>query len=154
MTLSDAAGKPPTTGWARMVPEILVEDLDSSMRFWHDLLGFQVAYQRSDERFVYLERRDGAQIMLCQRYGDWETGPLELPFGRGVMFQVYVDDVDAVHLEVVAHDWPVHTGLREVWRQHGDREGSQREFFLLDPDGYLVMVAQRIGERPLPAGGI
>jgi catechol 2,3-dioxygenase-like lactoylglutathione lyase family enzyme len=147
--MSDAAGAPPRTGWARLAPEILVQSLEESMVFWHDVLGFEVAYQRSAERFVYLEHLDGAQIMLCQRHGDWETGPLERPFGRGVMFQVYVDDVDAVHRSVVASAWPVHTGPREVWRQHGDREGSQREFFLVDPDGYLVMIAQNLAERPL-----
>jgi hypothetical protein len=27
--------------------------------------------------------------------------------------------------------------------------GGQREFLVQDLDGYLVMVAQRIGERPL-----
>ncbi len=31
----------------------------------------------------------------------------------------------------------------------GDRMGGQQEFLVQDPDGYLVMVAQRIGERPL-----
>ncbi len=148
--MNDATGAPPRTGWARMVPEILVESLDGSMKFWRDLLGFEIAYQRSGERFVYLEHPDGAQIMLCERSGEWETGPLERPFGRGVMFQVYVDDVDAVHRSVVASAWPVHAGPREVWRQHGDREGSQREFLLLDLDGYLVMIAQKLSERPLP----
>jgi hypothetical protein len=39
--------------------------------------------------------------------------------------------------------------LRDVWRRIGDRKGGQREIFLQDPDGYLVMVAQDLGERPL-----
>jgi hypothetical protein len=39
--------------------------------------------------------------------------------------------------------------LRDVWRRIGDRIGGQREIFLQDPDGYLVMVAQDLGERPL-----
>ena len=44
-----------------------------------------------------------------------------------------------------------YVALREKWRDWGDREGGQREFLVQDPDGYLVMVAQRLGERPLPA---
>jgi len=132
-----------------MAPEILVEDIQASLLFWRDLLGFEIAYQRPEDKFAYLERPDDAQIMLCQRSGDWETGPLERPFGRGVMFQVYVDDVDLLLASVSSHGWPIYVGLREVWRRHGDREGGQREFFLLDPDGYLVMIAQNIGERPL-----
>jgi hypothetical protein len=36
-----------------------------------------------------------------------------------------------------------------VWREVGDRQAGQREIFVLDPDGYLVMVADDLGERPL-----
>jgi hypothetical protein len=35
-----------------MVPEQHVTDLATSLRFWRDILGFAVAYQRSAERFV------------------------------------------------------------------------------------------------------
>lgn len=147
--MNDWEGAPPRSGWAGLAPEILVEDIAVSMGFWCDVLGFSVAYRRSAECFAYLERSDGAQIMLCQRYGEWETGPLERPFGRGVMFQIHVTDVDAAHRSVVARAWPVNVAPREVWRQYGDREGCQREFFLTDPDGYLVMIVQKLGERPL-----
>jgi len=140
-------GCPPRTGFAKLVPELLVSDLDVSLPFWGDRLGFGVAYQRASERFVYLERPEGAQIMLHQRCGAWETGPLELPFGRGLMLQVYVDDLGKVLNSL--GDWPVHTGPREVWRRHGDREGGAREVFVQDPDGYLVMIAQTLGNRPL-----
>ncbi len=34
-------------------------------------------------------------------------------------------------------------------RRAGDQETGQREFFLQDPDGYLIMVAQNLGERPI-----
>jgi hypothetical protein len=35
-----------------------------------------------------------------------------------------------------------------VWREVGDRQAGQREIFVLDPDGYLVMIAHHLGERP------
>jgi len=66
-----------------------------------------------------------------------------------VMFQVYVETLDTVLAQITAWGWPVHTALREVWRRHGDREGGQREVFVQDPNGYLVMVAQSLGERRL-----
>jgi len=134
---------------ARLVPELLVEDIAISLPFWRDRLGFAIAYQRPAERFVYLEHPDGAQIMLCQRNGRWETAALERPLGRGVMFQVYVDDIDAVSASLTASGTTLYAGPREVWRRYGDREGGQREIFVQDPDGYLVMIAQNIGERPL-----
>ncbi|MBI1261511.1 MAG: VOC family protein [Rhizobiales bacterium] len=133
------------------MPELLVRDLSRSLAFWRDILGFVIAYQRPEEFFVYLERAEGSQIMLCQMQGQWETAPLEPPFGRGAMFQLYVQDFDDLLARVTSSGWPLHHELREVWRRHGDRMGGQREFFVQDPDGYLLMIAQKIGERPLSA---
>lgn len=91
MTLNEGDGGPPKTGWAKLVAELLVSDIGMSAAFWQGLLGFRTAYQRPEERFVYLERPEGAQVMLCQRNGRWETGTLDRPYGRGVMFQVYIN---------------------------------------------------------------
>ena len=142
-------GQPPKGGFSGLVPELLVEDIDVSLRFWMDALGFTIAYQRPEAGFAFIERPEGAQIMLCQRHGGWETGPLEPPFGRGVMFQVYVTSVDTVEKQLSALAIPLHAGPREVWRQWGNREGGMREIFVLDPNGYLIMVAEKLGERPL-----
>ena len=62
-------GSPPMTGWAKLVPELLVSDIAASTAFWCDRLGFAIAYQRPEQLFVYFERPEGAQLMLCQRSG-------------------------------------------------------------------------------------
>ncbi len=155
MTQADPAGDvtdygaPPKSGWARLVCELLVEDLAISRRFWEDVLGFEVAYQRPEQGFVYLERPDGAQIMLCGRSGKWETGPFERPYGRGVMFQIYVDRLEDISAALARASHPLFAGPREVWRRWGDREGGKPEIVVQDPDGYLVMLAEDLGERPL-----
>jgi catechol 2,3-dioxygenase-like lactoylglutathione lyase family enzyme len=146
-------GAPPRSGWAKLVCELLVDDLTVSRAFWEGVLGFEVAYQRPEQAFVYLERADGAQIMLCRRSGNWETAPLERPYGRGVMFQVYVDDLHDIVAALTRTGCGLYAGPREVWRRWGDREGGKREIVVQDPDGYLVMLAQDLGERPLPTGG-
>jgi catechol 2,3-dioxygenase-like lactoylglutathione lyase family enzyme len=146
-------GAPPRSGWARLVCELLVEDLAVSRAFWEGVLGFEVAYQRPEQAFVYLERPDGAQIMLCRRSGAWETAPLERPFGRGVMFQVYVDGLQDILDALTRNGCALYAGPREVWRRWGDREGGKREIVVQDPDGYLVMLAQDLGERPPAALG-
>jgi hypothetical protein len=87
--------------------------------------------------------------MLCQRDGSFETGAMEIPFGRGAMFQVYLTGVDAIAAAFAAGGRVPFMPMREVWRRTGDRESGQREFFVQDPDGYLVMIAENIGERPL-----
>jgi hypothetical protein len=39
-------GAPPKMGWARLVCELLVEDLAVSRAFWQGTLGFEVAGER------------------------------------------------------------------------------------------------------------
>ena len=147
--LREASG-PPKSGWAKLAPELLVSDIAVSLGFWKGILGFEIAYQRPEQKFVYLEHPEGHQVMLCERHGGWETGPLERPFGRGAMFQFYFERLEPALAAVSARGWPVYHELREVWRRAGDQETGQREFFLQDPDGYLIMVAQNLGERPIP----
>lgn len=145
--MTEEPGGPPRSGWAKMVPELHVTDIGASLSFWRDLLRFAIAYERPDEKFVYLEHADGAQIMLCQRNGRFETGAMAHPLGQGVMFQVYMTSVEPVLAALAAQNWPIYLGPCEVWRQVGAREQGQREVFVQDPDGYLVMVAADLGWR-------
>ncbi|MBT3536128.1 MAG: VOC family protein [Rhodospirillaceae bacterium] len=149
-------GKPPSAGWQALVCELHVEDLAASRAFWCDILGFRIAFDRPAERFLYLERllADGrdAQVMLCQRNGRWETGPMIAPLGQGMMFQIEVDDLASIQRALADENWPIHTPLRDVWRRTGDRESGQRELFVQDPDGYLLMLNENLGERPLASG--
>jgi catechol 2,3-dioxygenase-like lactoylglutathione lyase family enzyme len=146
---NEEAGAPPRSGWARMIVELHVNDLGVSRSFWQDILDFGTAFERPEERFAYLEHPEGHQIMLCQRHGRFETGPLNLPLGQGAMFQIYLENMQPVLSALEARSWPIYLGPREVWRRTGDRESGQREVFVQDPDGYLLMVAQDIGERPI-----
>ena len=142
-------GRPPEGGFAKLVPELLVENIREALRFWREALGFEIAYQRPGQGFAYLERPDGAQIMLCERAGVWETASLERPYGRGVMFQIHVASVENVIERLGRMGIPLYAARREVWRRYGDREGGRIEVVVQDPDGYLVMVAEHIGERPI-----
>ncbi len=146
--MTDLSGGPPRSGWPRLMVELLVQDFTASLVFWRDILGFGIAYQRPEQKFAYLEHPNGAQIMICQRSGDRETGALAFPFGRGVMLQVYVDRLDPVVAAIDGAHWPVHTPLRETWRRVGDRESGSLEIIVQDPDGYLIMLAEEIGMRP------
>ncbi|MBV9483720.1 MAG: hypothetical protein JO249_23645 [Acidobacteria bacterium] len=62
-------GRLPRSGWAHMVVELHVNDLKASRSFWQDVLAFDTAFERPDEKFVYLEHPEGHQIMLYQRHG-------------------------------------------------------------------------------------
>src|SRR5262245_33990089 len=139
---------PPPRHWAKIIPELIVFDYEQTLPFWRDILGFVVQFDRPSDRLAMLEHPDGAQVMFFERDGGWETGPFERPLGRGVVIQVFVADVDAVATRVVAAGLSFFVAPFEKWRDWGDRLGGQREFLVLDPNGYLVKVAQHLGERP------
>ena len=142
-------GHPPAP-WAALIAEFMVSDYDRTLAFWTGPMGFVPAFIRPAQRLACLTRAEGAQIMFYERDGDWETGPMQAPYGRGAVTQIFVGNVDAVADAVRAAGFAFYVDLREKWRDWGDRLGGQREFLLQDPDGYLIMVAQRIGERPIP----
>ncbi|WEG07570.1 hypothetical protein PU630_09885 [Microbacterium horticulturae] len=80
-----------------LVPELLVSEIGASVDFWCGLCGFEIAYERPEERFAYIVR-DGAHVMLEERGvgRNWLTGDLRQPFGRGNNFQIGVAEVDSI----------------------------------------------------------
>lgn len=142
-------GQPPSTGWAAMVCELYVQDIVVSLEFWCEILGFTIAYQRPEERFVYLERRDGAQVMLYQP-NEKPTARSAVNFEPKAMLQIFVGSLSPIILAVEKYEWPLLREPEDVWRRWGDRMGGKREIRLSDPDGNLVLVAENIGERPVP----
>ena len=135
--------------WARLVPELLVADIDKSLRFWRDVCGFTVLFDRPDEGFAYLDL-DGAQIMLDEigQTRDWMTGPLEPPLGRGVNFQVSVPAIEPILAALARADWPLFMEPEQKWYRTGEVETGVHQFLVQDPDGYLVRFSAFIGERP------
>ncbi|MFY1893215.1 bleomycin resistance protein [Achromobacter xylosoxidans] len=134
---------------ARMVPELLVADLPRSLAFWMDHCGFQIAYRREAEGFVYLDL-DGAQFMLEEVRGDdnWITAALEAPRGRGVNFEIKVSAIEPLLERLARARWPLYREPEERWYRSDAVEVGGRQFLVQDPDGYLLRFSARIGERP------
>ncbi|KMO37924.1 bleomycin resistance protein [Methylobacterium aquaticum] len=135
---------------AKLVPELVVADLATSLRFWVDLIGFRIAYDRPENGFAYLDR-DGAQVMLDQYNPSarhWLTGPMERPLGRGINLQIEVAAVEPVLERLDAAGWPLFMTVEDAWYRAGPIEVGQRQFLVQDPDGYLLRLGARLGERP------
>ena len=137
--------------WARLVPELLVTNIESSLHFWHDLCGFSVAFDRLYEGFTYLDL-DGAQVMLEERgrNRNWITGLMEVPFGRGINFQISVRTIDPIVAGLAASDWPLFMEPEEKWYKTGSIETGVRQFLVQDPDGYLIRFSAGLGKRKAP----
>jgi catechol 2,3-dioxygenase-like lactoylglutathione lyase family enzyme len=135
----------------RLVPELICSDLDRSLPFYRDLLGFRVLYARLEERFVFLER-DGAELMLEQSLHHdrlWPKAELVKPFGRGVNFEIQVSNVDHLHAAVTGAGLECFLPLEERWYRRDDMEIGVCQFAVQDPDGYLIRLSQSLGDRPI-----
>jgi len=135
---------------SNLVPELMVTDIKKSLHFWTSLIGFQIAYERPEVGFAYLDQ-NGVQIMLEQydpAEGQWVTGALNAPFGRGINFQITVDVVEPILQRLTDVEWPLFRPCADVWYRADAVEVGQREFLVQDPDGYLVRLVESLGERP------
>ena len=146
---------------AGLVPELDVRDLEVAVGFYVDLLGFRVVFRRHEERFAYLVRDDVA-LMVQEAAGPgrrFRTAPLEVPFGRGINFQLAVADVDAVYERFRSAGWEALVTLEDRWYRvdveapggrwvaAGPMEAGNRQFVVADPDGYLWRPYQDLGTR-------
>ena len=143
----------PATMRPLLVPELHCCDLDRSLAFYVDLLGFRILYARPEDRFAYLDR-NGAELML-QEYAPGARmlaeAPFEQPYGRGINFQVHVEDVGTLHAKVLNAGLEISLPLEEAWYRRDDIELGCRQFIVQDPDGYLIRLQTDIGTRPVGA---
>ncbi|MGL4634387.1 MAG: bleomycin resistance protein [Beijerinckiaceae bacterium] len=135
----------------KLIPELDVARLDRSLAFYVDLIGFSIRYQRPEERFAYLALND-IHLMLEEAAGPgrrFHSAPLEYPFGRGVNFQIEVENVDLIHGRLLAAGFEMLIPLEEKWYRRDETEVGNRQFVVADPDGYLLRFFSDIGERPI-----
>jgi len=133
----------------KLVPELMVTDLEASLDFWVVCLGFEVAYQRPEDGFAYLDL-NGAQVMLEKVNPDarqWLTAPLSKPFGRGINLQIDVIAVAPIVQKLGQAGYALYRDCSDTWYRASDVEIGQREFIVQDPDGYLIRLVERLGER-------
>ena len=126
-----------------LVPELTVTDYEASRRFWCDLVGFSLRYERPEEGFGYLVLGN-AHLMLDQidRGRTWATGPLDLPLGRGINLEVQTEELDSAWHRMAEAGWPIFVEPEEKWYRAGDIEIGVRQFLVQDPDGYLLRLQQ------------
>jgi catechol 2,3-dioxygenase-like lactoylglutathione lyase family enzyme len=136
----------PKDGFADLVPELSVSNIQDSLLFWCGLLGFEIAYDRPAARFAFLVR-EGLQIMLCERNGRWEQDEMERPFGRGINLQMAVAHHAPLLAALAEAAWPLYEPPSDAWYRVGDYEHGQREFLVQDPDGYLLRFIEELGIR-------
>ena len=121
--------RPTTTA---ISPFFIVSNVDRTIAFYRDRLGFETTFQEPDRNpFFAIIRRDGAQILLKS---DGDVAPLPNPKRHPSMRWdafVYAPDPDALAAEFVDHGVAFSAPLAET-------HDGLRGFELTDPDGYVL----------------
>lgn len=109
-------------------PILLVADVQRSLRFYRDLIGFEVTYTFPDEgepAFVSLDI-EGGKLAI----GNAADKPVET---ASATIWLYTDDVDAAVAELREAGVP-------VVAEPEDQPWGERVAAVSDPDGYVVYI--------------
>ncbi|MBW9169957.1 bleomycin resistance protein [Clostridium estertheticum] len=129
-----------------LIPELSVLDIKRSLDFYLNILFFKLEYQRKTDKFALISLND-SQIMIEEINGFWESGILEYPFGRGINFQIAVENIDELYENIKKQKYKIKVEIKENWYKANNTLIGQKEFLIMDPDGYLLRFAQNLGER-------
>ncbi len=133
--------------WNPMVPELIVTEINTSLKFYVDVIGFGIKFERVNPGFAYLDL-EGAQLMLEELTEEsWTVDEMHKPFGRGINFQIEVKDVHVLYEKLKSLNVSIFRDLKEEWYETGDLLSGQKEFLIQDPDGYLLRFSQYLGEK-------
>ena len=117
---------------------LLCADVPASVRFYTDVLGFEVVDRMDDVGATgFASLRNGkAMVMLAS--------PTYIPRAPQVdgrypqaAYYFYVEDADALRRSVVDACWPA--------SECADRFYGLREFAVVDPEGHVLLFGQDIG---------
>jgi hypothetical protein len=126
----ESAPSPPEQRVSRLIPFVHVEDVERSIGFYYQL-GFIVAsiYKYRGTPVWAELQSEGAELMVSA------DGDSIDPARQGVLFYLYSSDLAALRQQLLA------SGV-DVGEIEGGGPGPKQEMRLIDPDGYVLMVAQ------------
>ena len=120
--------------------ELFVDDLDASLAFYTNVLGFRVEHAAPD----YAAVRNGAALFGLGLARGLPAGhhfsqqALQQQKGVGAEIVLEVADVDGLYRLVLASGHQVASPLQ-------DRPWGARDFRIIDPDGYYLRITSRAG---------
>jgi len=124
----------------QLQPLLTVQDIQRSIEFYRDRLGFSIKGQAENEGKVFWcsMERDGVTIMLQQE--EDEDGPAE-GRGRGVSLYFLCEDADAIYAELLSRGLKLNTPAVAYY--------GMKQVLVPEPDGYILCF-----ESPVKGAGI
>ena len=132
----------------KLIPELSVSNLNESLKFYVNSIGFKIEYQRPENKFVFISYQ-GTQFMLqeLEENEKWSIGELKHPYVNGVNFQIEVSNVEKIHDALKTSGYKIAFDIEENWYRQDNKLLGNKEFLIQDPDGYLLRFSEDLGEK-------
>lgn len=125
----------------RLTPNLVVRDIERSIRFYCDVLDFELDKHVPEQApFVFASVRGGGiEVFFNQLETVLEEYPAfkGVPIGGTLTLYLVMQGVDELHNEVQQRGIPVLMPLETKFY-------GVREFAIADPDGYVLTLAERV----------
>ena len=138
---SQTQKKESTMKFNKITPNLMVADMEKSLKFYRDVLGFTVSQTVPEKPpfiFAWMKRGD-AELFLNQHMPP-QPGQPDLYAGKqiGGTLSMYIalEGIEDLHKTVESN------GVKIVIPLHKEFYGM-KEFAVHDPDGYLLIFAER-----------
>lgn len=128
-------------------PLITVHDVPASSLWYQKVLGLQSGHGGTDYEQLLFDGRMVMQIHRWEAHAHAHLGdPHIKPYGNGVALWFQTEHID----EAFKRAQTAHAALLETIEVNPN--AHHREFWLRDPDGYLVVVAGAYGDLGAEGG--
>ena len=131
-----------------LIPEFTVDNLQQSIYFYVNMLGFKHEYTIDENKCSYLSYND-AQIMIEQVNKSLRYSEIRYHLGIGVNLQFEVPNIDELFTQLNSKHYPIHVPPEDVWYKMEDKLTGNREFIVKDPDGYTLRFSQDLGFKDI-----
>lgn len=126
--------KPETLRLRSAGPSFTVDDLQKSIAFYRDVLGFTVKERWEENGELRGVELQAGSVCFWLGQDDWKKGHHRV---KGQGFRIYCgtsQDTDAIAERIRAAGWPLS-------EEPKDAPWGGREFAVVDPDGFMITIA-------------
>jgi uncharacterized glyoxalase superfamily protein PhnB len=124
----------------KMIPNLMVEDVNSTIVFYRDVLGFELltTVPEAGQFNWAMMRRDGVEIMFQTRTSLAEEVPVlgDRAMGGALTFYTEVEDVQSLYTDLLGK-------VAIVQDMHKTFYGT-REFAIQDCNGFVLAFAEAV----------
>ncbi len=124
--------------YQKVTPNLMVKDVSASLKFYQETLGLERRLTVPEqEPFVFVSVAAGDVEIFLNQDGLNQDGSSGKSRASGISLYVELEGLNHLLERVQQHQVKIEIALNETFY-------GMREFAVLDPDGYMIIFAERI----------